>query len=63
MIYRRIQPFSLLNKFVRPSPGAGPNLFQRSDLRVGEILSCKPCPESLKLYISNVDIGESEGPR
>lgn len=37
-----------------------PSLFEQVDLRVGKILECKVHPESEKLYIEKIDVGEDE---
>lgn len=39
------------------------DLFEKCDLRVGKIVECKVHPESDKLYIEKVDLGEESGPR
>ena len=38
--------------------GAELNAFAVSDLRVGKIVECEICPNSDKLYIEKIDLGE-----
>jgi aminoacyl tRNA synthase complex-interacting multifunctional protein 1 len=50
-------------------PEEGPKLdevwevYSKYDVRVGKIIECGPQPESEKLYIEKIDLGEPEGPR
>ena len=39
------------------------NAYAISDLRVGRIVECEICPNSDKLYIEKIDLGESTGLR
>ena len=36
-------------------------VFSQCDIRVGKIVECEPHPESEKLYIEKIDLGEPEG--
>jgi len=38
-------------------------VYSKCDIRVGKIIECAPHPESEKLYIEKIDLGEPEGPR
>lgn len=38
-------------------------MFDKCDIRVGKIVECEKHPESEKLYIEKVDLGEETGPR
>ena len=38
-------------------------VYTKCDVRVGKIVECGPQPESDKLYIEKIDLGEPEGPR
>jgi len=38
-------------------------VYSKCDVRVGKIIECGPQPESEKLYIEKIDLGEPEGPR
>ena len=53
----------------KPAADEGPKLdevwevYSKCDVRVGKIIECGPQPESEKLYIEKIDLGEPEGPR
>ena len=36
-------------------------MYQQCDLRVGKIVECEKHPESEKLYIEKIDLGEDDG--
>ncbi len=53
----------------KPAADEGPKMdevwevYSKCDVRVGKIVECGPQPESEKLYIEKIDLGEPEGPR